>query len=150
VPDLFNADPAEIVAIYAWQNKLVDVTDVVETQKSQYSDTALLSAQCYNSVTKQRSYYGVPVVGFVPPNHVWKSLVEMAGYKMEDIPKTWDAYYDFFKGVQKGLRAHGMRKVYGLGFQLTTNGVDPNTEWPAASRRPQGQERGDQGSDLSD
>ena len=34
--------------------------------------------------------------------------------------------YDFFKGVQKKLRAQGMRNVYGLGFQVTTNGVDPN------------------------
>src|SRR5207237_6729046 len=40
--------------------------------------------------------------------------------------KTWDAYYDFFKDVQKKLREQGERKVYGLGFQVTTNGVDPN------------------------
>ena len=60
------------------------------------------------------------------PNHIWRSLVEKAGYKIEDIPKTWDAYYDFFKDVQKKLRAQGVRNVYGLGFQVTTNGVDPN------------------------
>jgi multiple sugar transport system substrate-binding protein len=53
-------------------------------------------------------------------------LVEKAGYKVEDIPKTWDAYYDFFKDVQKKLRAQGVRNVYGLGFQVTTNGNDPN------------------------
>ena len=39
---------------------------------------------------------------------------------MEDIPKTWDAYHGFFKDVQKKLRDQGMRNVYGLGFQLTT------------------------------
>ena len=127
VPDLFTANPAEIVALYAWQGKLVDVTDVIETQKSQYSDTAMLSAQCYNSVTKRRSFYGVPYTGAVLPNHIWKSLVEKAGYKIEDIPKTWNAYYNFFKDVQKKLRAQGMRNVYGLGFQVTTNGVDPNS-----------------------
>ena len=126
VPDLFTANPAEIVALYAWQGKLVDVADVVETQKSQYSETALLSAQCYNSVTKRRGFYGVPFTGTALPNHIWKPLVEKAGYKMEDIPNTWDAYYDFFKGVQKKLRAQGMRNVYGLGFQITANGVDPN------------------------
>jgi multiple sugar transport system substrate-binding protein len=62
----------------------------------------------------------------VLPNHVWKSLVEKAGYKIEDMPKTWDAYYDFFKGVQKKLREQGVRNVYGLGLQVTTNGDDPN------------------------
>ena len=28
--------------------------------------------------------------------------------------------------MQKKLRAQGMRNVYGLGLQVTTNGVDPN------------------------
>ena len=60
------------------------------------------------------------------PNHVWRPLVEKAGYKIEDIPKTWDAYYDFFKEVQKKLRAQGVRNVYGLGLNVTTNGNDPN------------------------
>ena len=126
VPDLFNANPAEVVALYAWDDKLVDVSDVVETQKAQFSETALLSASCYNNVVKARQIYGVPVVSAAFINHVWKSLIEKAGFKMEDIPDTWDAYYDFFKGVQKGLRAKGERRVYGIGFQVTTNGVDPN------------------------
>jgi len=62
----------------------------------------------------------------VLPNHIWRSLVEKAGYKSEDIPKTWDAYYDFFKDVQKKLREQKMRNVYGLGFQVSSNGNDPN------------------------
>src|ERR1700716_1567083 len=32
VPDLFQNTPAEIVALYAWDDKLVDMTDVIETQ----------------------------------------------------------------------------------------------------------------------
>ena len=112
--------------LYAWDNKLVDVSDVVETQKSQYSETALLTAFCYNSVEKRRSYYAVPYTCAVRPNHVWRPLVEKAGYRIEDAPKTWDAYYDFFKEVQKKLRGQGMRNVYGLGFQLNTTGNDSN------------------------
>ena len=34
-------------------------------------------------------------------------MVEKAGYNMEDLPKTWDAYYNFFKDVQKKLRDKG-------------------------------------------
>src|SRR5215467_13559124 len=41
VPDLFQNTPAEVIALYAWADKLVDVTDVIETQKSQYTQTAL-------------------------------------------------------------------------------------------------------------
>jgi multiple sugar transport system substrate-binding protein len=126
VPDLFQNNPAEIIALYAWDDKLVDVTDVIATQREEYTETALLSSFCYNSVEKKRSFYGVPYTIDVLCNHIWRPLVEKAGFKIDDIPKTWDAYYDFFKGVQKKLRAQGERKVYGLGFQVTTNGVDPN------------------------
>jgi multiple sugar transport system substrate-binding protein len=126
VPDLFRQTPNELIALLAWDGKLLDVTDVVETQKEEYTETALLNAYCYNNVEKKRSFYGAPDISAASPNHVWRPLVEKAGYKVEDIPKTWDAYYDFFKDVQKKLRAQGVRNVYGLGFQVTTNGNDPN------------------------
>jgi multiple sugar transport system substrate-binding protein len=126
VPDLFQNNPAEIIALYAWNDMLVDVSDIVETQREEYTDTALLTVRCYNHVEKKRSFYGVPYTVDVFLNHVWRPLVENAGYKMEDIPKNWDAFYDFFKGVQKNLRDQGMRHVYALGFQVTTNGGDCN------------------------
>jgi multiple sugar transport system substrate-binding protein len=126
VPDLFQNTPTETSALYAWDDKLVDVSDVIETQKKEYTETALASALSYNSVTKKRGYYLVPYQTSALPNHIWRPLVEKAGFTMEDIPPTWDAYYDFFKEVQKKLRAKGERKVYGLGFQVTTNGNDPN------------------------
>ncbi len=126
VPDLFSANPAEVGALFAWQGKLADVSDVVDTQKAQLSDTALLSAQFYNNTTKQRSFYGVPFVGATLPFHIWNSLVEKAGFKLSDAPKTWDAFWDFFKPMQDKLRAQGMRGVYAQGLQVTANGVDPN------------------------
>src|SRR5947208_11534870 len=126
VPDLFPNNPTECIALYAWDDKLVDVTDVVASQREEYVETALLNVNCYNSVEKKRHFYGVPLTVDVLPNHVWRPLVEKAGYKMTDIPKTWDAYYDFFKVVQKSLRKQSIRGVYGLGLNVTTNGVDPN------------------------
>ena len=126
VPDLIGfSNPNEILQIYAWQDRWVEVADVVETQRAQFSDTALVASQAYNSVTKKRATYGVPIRAAIVPCHIWKSLVEKAGMKLEDIPKTWDAYFDFFKKVQDNLRKQGERKVYGLGFQVTANGVDP-------------------------
>src|SRR6202049_4367693 len=126
VPDMFTNNPIEIGALYAWDDKLVDVSDVVATHREEFTDTALTSIYLYNNVEKKRSFYGVPYTTATLPNHIWRPLVEKAVYKMYDIPKTWDAFYDFFKGVQKKLREQGVRNVYGLGFQLTTNGGDPN------------------------
>src|SRR5258708_5592318 len=76
VPDVFTNNPGEIIALYAWDDKLLDVTDVVETQKSQYSETALHTAYCYNRITKRRSYYGAPYTIAARPNHIWRPLVE--------------------------------------------------------------------------
>ena len=126
VPDMFFCTPGEIIALYAWDDKLVDVSDVIESQKEEYTETALLSTYCYNNIEKKRGYYGVPFTMDVLPNHIWQPLVEKAGFKIEDIPKSWDAFYDFFKEVQKKLRAQGVRNVYGLGLNVTTNGGDPN------------------------
>jgi multiple sugar transport system substrate-binding protein len=126
VPDMFVNQPNEIVSFYAWDDKLLEVTDVIATQREEFTETALTNMNCYNNATKKRSFYGVPYDQGALPNHVWRPLVEKAGYKMTDIPKTWDAYYDFFKDVQKKLRDQRVRNVYGLGLNVTTNGNDPN------------------------
>ncbi len=129
VPDLFQNSPTEISALYAWDDKLVDLSDIIETQKKHYTEAALASAYSYNNVKKERGFYLVPYDQGGWINHVWKSLVEKSGHSMEDIPKTWDAYYNFFKDVQKNLREQGgrNRRIYGIGFQVTTNGNDPNS-----------------------
>src|SRR5436305_6773750 len=126
VPDMFPSNPTELIALLAWDDKLVDVSDVLATQREEFTETALINMNCYNNAIKRRSFYGVPFDQGTLPNHVWRPLVEKAGYKMEDIPKTWDAYYDFFKDVQKKLRDQRVRNVYGLGLNVTTNGNDPN------------------------
>src|SRR5215470_4723253 len=38
VPDYFANNPNEIIGLYAWDDKLVDVTDIVETQKEEYTE----------------------------------------------------------------------------------------------------------------
>ena len=81
VPDLIDANPLEIVPEEAWNGRLVDVSDVVETQKARYLPNALLSAYCYDNVKKERGYYGIPYKGSVRPFHYWRDLVEKAGYK---------------------------------------------------------------------
>jgi multiple sugar transport system substrate-binding protein len=124
VPDVMTHDIADaaVVPQNAWRDKLVDLTEIVEPLKAQYHPTAYLAAQYYNNFTKKRSFYYAPYKTAVLPFHIWNSLVEKAGYKMADAPKTWDAFWDFFKPMQKNLRDKGMRGVYALGLQPTTAG----------------------------
>jgi multiple sugar transport system substrate-binding protein len=122
-PDIMMHDIAEqaVVPQNAWNDKLVELTDVVETQKAHYHPTALLASEYYNNVTKQRRIYYVPVKCAVLPFHIWGSMVEKAGFKLADAPKTWDAFWDFFKPMQKELRKT-QRGVYVHGLQPTTTG----------------------------
>jgi len=122
VPDLIQgAAFGTTVPLYSWEGKLEELTDVVETQKAQYHPTVLLASQYYNNVAKKRSFYYLPLMAAVCPFHVWNSLVEQTGHKIADAPKTWDAFWDFFKPMQKELRGK-RRGLYALGLQATTNG----------------------------
>src|SRR5260370_15741896 len=75
VPDVTINNPAEILQLYAWQDKWIDTEDVVETQKAKFSQTALSAAQAYNDVTKKRAYYGVPLPRPRVPSHTSQSLL---------------------------------------------------------------------------
>ncbi len=125
VPDLIFMDaPATIISQNAFNDKFIDVTDVVKPYESQLSDTAKLGATFYNKATKKRSYYLCPIKQGGTPFHIWGSLVEKAGFKVSDIPDTWEERWKFFVPMQAILRKKGMRRIYALGLQVTT--VGPN------------------------
>ncbi len=125
VPDLIYADNSDFLLLpqAAWNNKAVDVTDVVDSQKDAYSKTALAASRFYDNVTHKRSDFGIPLKQQALHYFVWRPLLEKAGYKLADVPKTWDAYFKFFEDVQKKLRAKGQR-IYGLGYSLATKDSD--------------------------
>ena len=128
VPDLvFHDAPATILPQNAWDDKLLDVTDVIETQKEKLNPSALQCSSFFNRMKKERPFYLCPVKIGTTPFHIWGDLVEKAGFKLADAPKTWDAYWDFFKQMQSPLRSKGMRKIYSLGLQVTTVGPNDST-----------------------
>src|SRR5437660_458444 len=61
VPDVMEAQDLQTIPLQAWQDNLLDVSDIVETQKSHFSENVLISMNLYNNATKKRSYYGVPM-----------------------------------------------------------------------------------------
>ena len=125
VPDLVFSDaPGSVLPQNAWDDKLVDVSDVVSHYESQLTATVKTCSTFLNKVTKKRSYYLCPVKQGASPFHVWGDLVEKAGMKLSDAPNTWDGLWNFLADTQAPLRAKGMRKIYALGLQITT--VGPN------------------------
>jgi multiple sugar transport system substrate-binding protein len=125
VPDLVFMDaPSSIIPQNAWDDKIMDVSDVVAPYESQLAESAKLCSTFYNKATKKRSYYLCPIKQGATPFHVWGSLVEKAGLKISEIPKNWDGVWTYLKQAQKPLRAKGMRHLYACGLQITT--VGPN------------------------
>jgi multiple sugar transport system substrate-binding protein len=125
VPDVMEVADIRFTPLNAWGDHLIDLDDIIEPGKSIYSPTALSCCYHYNNTTKKRAYYMAPMKLGSWPFHFWRSLVEKAGYKVSDIPNTWDTFLDFFMPVQDKLREQGMRNVYAYGYQLAGNGGDP-------------------------
>jgi multiple sugar transport system substrate-binding protein len=119
VPDVISYDAADAMIIpqNAWDDKLLDLSDLVDTQKSEYKDTVLAAAQYYNNVTKKRGFYMAPYKTDSIPFHIWGSVVEKAGYRFRG-SKDLGCLWDFSKPMQKKLR-ETMRNVYTLGLQIT-------------------------------
>jgi multiple sugar transport system substrate-binding protein len=125
VPDLVHSVTGDrfMVPRAAWNDQLEDVSDVLESQRTEFLPTAVASSRFYNSKLKKYSYYSVPSKCSTLLEEVWRPLIQEAGFSDADIPKTQDAYYDFFQTVQDKLRAKGKR-IYGLGYSMATKEAD--------------------------
>ena len=73
-----------------------------------------------NKKTGQKALYGLPMGRTTNYVHVWKSLLERAGFTLEDIPKEWEAFWAFWcDQVQPAVReALGRDDVWGVGLSM--------------------------------
>jgi multiple sugar transport system substrate-binding protein len=102
---------------WAFEGRLADLSSVVEPMKGEFVQEALATTLLQGKDGK-KAYYAVPVQRQTMHIQYWKDMLDEAGFKESDIPKTWDAYWDFWcSKVQAGLRAKGKR-VFGVGQPL--------------------------------
>ena len=69
--------------------------------------------------------YALPI-GFSTYNvHVWRSLLEQAGFTLADIPKQWEAFWSFWcDRVQPAVRrARGRDDIWGVGLPMSRLGA---------------------------
>ncbi|MDZ8259972.1 ABC transporter substrate-binding protein [Nostoc sp. ChiQUE01b] len=125
-PDMVINSSAEreLYPRLAWEGKLADVSDVIEPVKSIYSEGVLEAVRLYNNVDKKLSYYAVPINQLTIHIFYWRDLLEKIGRTQSDIPKKWDAFWEFWKQVQDDLRAQQKQNIYGLGFPFSTGSTD--------------------------
>jgi multiple sugar transport system substrate-binding protein len=63
VPDLVHSVTGDrfLVPRASWDDQLVDVTDVIESQKGEFHPTAMLGSRFYNAKLKKHAFYTVPI-----------------------------------------------------------------------------------------
>ena len=128
VPDVMQSNTAWtfLQPQAVWKDQIVEVSDVIAAHEKAFLPAALEGCRFYNKATRKRGYYAVPIKGAALMAQVWRPLLEEAGFGIDAIPKTQDAYYDFFQIVQDKLRSKGKR-TYGLGYSMATKESDSNT-----------------------
>ncbi len=111
---------------WAYEDVLADVSDVVGEIKDHLLPSALKAVQLMNGTTGQRSIYAMPVAQQIEHIHVWKDMVEQAGLSLDDVPKTWNEYWDWWcKTAQPAVRkATGDRQKYGIGHAMSSSASD--------------------------
>jgi multiple sugar transport system substrate-binding protein len=113
----------------AIEDRLVDLTDTVGHYADLFDPDALAWWTLLNRKTGQRALYGLPIGRASMHLHVWKSLLQQAGFKLEDIPKEWDAFWAFWcDDVQPAVRrATGHDDIWGIGLSMS---ADPTGDTP--------------------
>ena len=123
-PDVAYADSYDVQAggKWAFEGKLEDLSDILVPMKNAFAPNTLETAYLLNGQTKKKGYYGFPLKQQTMEVQIWKDMVEQAGFKESDIPKTWKAYWDFWcDKVQPALRKATGQRIYGVGQPM---GVD--------------------------
>jgi multiple sugar transport system substrate-binding protein len=105
-PDFaFSLRMNDYISQWAFEDRLVDLTDTVGHFSDLFDPDARTWWMLLNQKTGQRALYALPMGRATNHIHVWKSLLEQAGFALADIPKQWDALWSFWcEQVQPAVR----------------------------------------------
>ena len=111
---------------WVYEGRLVDLTDAVGHFSDLFDPDALERVTLLDGTTGRRGLYLLPMGLASHHVHVWKSLLERAGFTLADIPKEWDAFWAFWcDQVQPAVRrAQGRDDIWGIGLPMSPTSVD--------------------------
>jgi len=120
-PDLAyaNAFDLETAALWAFEGRLDDLTDVIVPFKDRFAPNALEAAYLLNGKTGKHAYYAFPVKQQTLHIQYWKDMLGVAGFKENDIPYDWKEYWSFWCGtVQPAYREATGENLHAVGQPL--------------------------------
>jgi multiple sugar transport system substrate-binding protein len=114
---------------WAFEDRLVDLTDAVGSFSSLFDPAQFDMAVTLDARTGRRALYALPMGQTMNNVHVWKSLLERAGLSLNDVPKEWEGFWSFWcdrvqPAVRKGL---GRSDIWGVGLAMSAGPVSVDT-----------------------
>jgi multiple sugar transport system substrate-binding protein len=127
-PDFLFGTWTNETEIYKWayEGRLVDLTEALGPLRDLFDPDVLEVATLLNNRTGRRSLYALPMTWGSNYVHVWRSLLERAGFRLEDIPQEWEAFWSFWcDRVQPAVRqAAGRDDIWGVGLPMSATALD--------------------------
>ena len=110
---------------WAFDGKLEDISSVIEPMKDQFAPNTIETTYLYNDKTKKKAYYAFPLKQQTMHVQYWIDMLNQAGFKESDIPKTWKEYWSFWcEKVQPASRKATGQRTYGIGQPLGVDSSD--------------------------
>jgi multiple sugar transport system substrate-binding protein len=130
-PDFaFGYDLDAYAPKWALEGRLVDLSDTIGHFSDLFAPDQLDRAVLLNGSTGRRGLYALPMGQFTHFAHVWKSLLEQAGFTLADIPNDWEAFWSFWcDQVQPAVRrTTGRHDIWGVGLPMSDKENDTVNE----------------------
>jgi multiple sugar transport system substrate-binding protein len=131
-PDFaFGTLLGDYIGEWAFNDRLLELTDTVGFFSNLFDPEALAWWVMLNQKTGQRALYALPMGQYRQYIHVWKSLLEPAGFTLDDIPGEWEAFWAFWcDQVQPAVRrVTGRDDIWGIGLSMAADSVDTSNQF---------------------
>ena len=114
----------DYVGLWAVDGRLVDLSQVVGHFSDLFDPDTLAWVTWRNPKTGQSALYGVPVGREINHVHVWRNVLEEAGFTLADVPKDWTTFWSFWcDQVQPAVRrAIGREDIWGIALPMSITG----------------------------
>ena len=125
-PDFLFALVSTYYAQWAYEDRLVELSNEILPFASLFDRDALAAATLLNATTGRRALYALPMGINTNHVHVWRTLLEQAEFTLDDIPKQWEAFWSFWcDQVQPAVRrATGRDDLWGVGLPMSAKAND--------------------------
>jgi multiple sugar transport system substrate-binding protein len=131
-PDFaFGIRLTDFTSEWALDDRLVDLTDTVGFFSKLFDPDALSWYVVRNERTGQKALYALPIGRTTNHVHAWKSLLDEAGFTLEDIPGEWEPFWSFWcDQVQPAVRkAKGRKDIWGAGLPMSVEASDTTVQF---------------------